>query len=178
MLPGLADVDERIIAWLNFLVLIISSIIFTIYYLKSVKPESLSQEIGPGAYEKCKWYRIVAGVFMTVACANYHVYSHYPLPFLHDWIPQTFPWPYRISVVLASLIAIPFAALMCIGMYDAGEETMTPKKKHAMFTTGIYEHMRHPQAVGEFPLWWVAAFLAHSPFLVLFSFLYLPIWYW
>ena len=42
---------------------------------------------------------------------------------------------------------------------------------------GIYQKIRHPQAVGEFPLWWVIAFLVHSPFLVLFSFLYVPVWY-
>jgi protein-S-isoprenylcysteine O-methyltransferase Ste14 len=35
--------------------------------------------------------------------------------------------------------------------------------------------MRHPQAVGEVFLWWVMAFLANSPFLVIFSFVYIPI---
>ena len=45
---------------------------------------------------------------------------------------------------------------------------MTPKREHTMYE-GIYTRIRHPQAVGEFPLWWVLAFLAHSPFLVLFT---------
>jgi methanethiol S-methyltransferase len=56
---------------------------------------------------------------------------------------------------------------MLRGVKDAGEETMKPKRDHEMYV-GIYERIRHPQALGEFPLWWVIAFLVHSPFLVLF----------
>lgn len=63
-------------------------------------------------------------------------------------------------------------------MRDAGEETMSPKKEHKLYSGGIYEHMRHPQAVGEFPLWLTFALLAHSPFMTLLSFLYLPVWYY
>jgi protein-S-isoprenylcysteine O-methyltransferase Ste14 len=33
-------------------------------------------------------------------------------------------------------------------------------------------------ALGEMPLWWVMAFLFNSPFLVLFSFIWIPVWYW
>jgi methanethiol S-methyltransferase len=36
--------------------------------------------------------------------------------------------------------------------------------------------IRHPQAVEEVMLWWVLAFLLNLPFLVLFSFVYLPVW--
>lgn len=60
------------------------------------------------------------------------------------------------------------------GMRDAGEETMVVKKEHTMYG-GIYEKIRHPQAVGELPFWWVIAFLLHSPFLVLYSFVWIPI---
>jgi hypothetical protein len=31
-------------------------------------------------------------------------------------------------------------------------------------------------AVGEFPFWWAIGFALNSPFLVVFSFLYLPVW--
>ena len=40
---------------------------------------------------------------------------------------------------------------------------------------GIYEKIRHPQALGELPFWWVIAFLLHSPFLVLYSLVWIPI---
>lgn len=66
---------------------------------------------------------------------------------------------------------------MIRGTKDAGEETMKPKREHTMYG-GIYKRIRHPQAVGEFPLWWMIAFLVHSPFLVIFSFVYVPVWYY
>ena len=42
---------------------------------------------------------------------------------------------------------------------------------------GIYEKMRHPQAVGEVTLWWLIALLLNSPFLALYSFVFIPIFY-
>ena len=54
---------------------------------------------------------------------------------------------------------------------------MRPKPEQTLYD-GIYQYIRHPQAVGEFPFWWVLALLAHSPFLVLFTFVYIPVWYW
>jgi len=160
------------IPWLNFVVLIISSGLFFAYYLKSVRPAALEKRIGPSAYQTCARYRLVSSVFMFVVFIDYVVYLFYPLPL---GLPATFPWPWWLSVVIAVLIGIPCGYLMWRGMKDAGPETMTPKKEHEMYG-GIYAKIRHPQAVGEMPLWWVIAFLLHSPFLVLFSFLYIPIW--
>ena len=79
--------------------------------------------------------------------------------------------------MIAAVIAVPSLYLMIRGVKDAGEETMRPKPEHEVYC-GIYERLRHPQGLGEFPLWWVIAFLLHSPFLVLFSFLYIPVWYY
>lgn len=169
--------QHQILAWSNFAVLIVSSVIFTVYYMKSVQPAALEKKIGIRAYEKCKWYRIVAGAFMMIAAINYIEFYYYPLPGLPTSL-RVFPWPYYVSMIIAIAITIPFGYLMWIGMRDAGEETMTPKKDHTMYSGGVYEHMRHPQAVGEFPLWWTFAFIANSPFLALFSFLYIPIWYY
>ena len=162
------------IAWINMSVLVLSSILFSVYYVKSVQPAALEKKIGPAAYEKCARYRSVASFFMMVAGADYVLYYWFPLPLP---IPETFPWHHGISAGMAVAIAIPASYLMHRGMKDAGAETMRPKKEHQMYG-GIYQKIRHPQAVGEFPLWWVIGFLVHSPFLVLFSFLYLPIWYY
>jgi protein-S-isoprenylcysteine O-methyltransferase Ste14 len=63
---------------------------------------------------------------------------------------------------------------MLRGLKDAGRESMEPRKEHALHG-GIYRRMRHPQAVGEMPLFWAIALLLHSPFLVLWSFVYLPV---
>ena len=115
---------------------------------------------------------------MFVAAMNYIIFYFLPLPGLHDNL-RVFPWPYKMSALLAILITPPCAYLMFVGMKDAGEETMKPRKEHGLYSGGIYEHMRHPQAVGEFPLWFTFALLAHSPFLTLFSLVvYLPVWYY
>jgi len=160
--------------WTNFGVLIASSFLFTLFYVKSVSPAALEERIGASAYEKCSTYRMIASVFMMVVAGNYVLYYWFPLPLS---LPNTFPWPWRVSAAIAASIAFPSLYLMVRGVKDAGEETMRPKREHEMYG-GIYERIRHPQALGEFPLWWVIAFLVHSPFLVMFSFLYVPVWYY
>ena len=159
------------IAWINLIVLILSTLLTWYFYIKSTGPAALEKKIGVVAYKKCTRYRLLASLFITVACINYVVYFFYPLPLP---LPQTFPWSWWISGVIAAVIAIPSGYLWIRGMLDAGEETMVVKKDHTMYK-GIYEKIRHPQAIGELPFWWVMAFLLHSPFLVLYSFLWAPI---
>jgi protein-S-isoprenylcysteine O-methyltransferase Ste14 len=163
-----------IVPWINFAVLVASSFLFTAFYLKSVGPAALEKKIGPSAYQRCASYRLIASVFMLVTVTNYILYHWFPLPLP---LPLTLPWPWWISAAIAVLIAAPSAYLMLRGAKDAGEETMRPKREHALFG-GIYARIRHPQAVGEFPIWWTLAFLLHSPFLVLLSFAYIPVWYY
>ena len=170
-------ISDAAISWANFAALVISSYIFTVYYVKSVRPAALEKEIGLKAYEYCKWYRIVSGVFMTVASINCLLFGYYPLPGLPPSMTK-FRWTYSTSVKLAVAVTVPCGYLMWVGMRDAGEETMSPKKEHGLYSGGIYEHMRHPQAVGEFPLWATFALLAHSPFMLFFTFVYGPIWYY
>ena len=161
------------IEWLNIISLVLSTILFTIFYIKSVGPAKLEQEIGEVAYEKCARYRVVMGIFEAMTIVNYVIYYFYPLPFP---LPVALPWEWWISLVLAVIIGIPSVYLMFRGMKDAGKETLTPRKEHTMYG-GIYERMRHPQAVGESVIWFPFALLLHSPFLVLYSFIFIPIMY-
>ncbi len=163
------------IAWINFIVLIISGVLMHVFYVMSVRPAALEQKIGPQAYQRSALYRRICGIFMFVIPINYIAYRWYPLSI--DPFPITFSWPYWVSVVIALLIGIPCGYLMWRSMKDAGAEAMTPDKSHTMYS-GIYQKIRHPMALGEMPLWWVMAFLLHSPFLVLFSFVWVPVWYW
>jgi protein-S-isoprenylcysteine O-methyltransferase Ste14 len=162
------------IAWLNFGVLALSSVLFAVFYVRSVRPAALEKEIGPAAYRRCARDRFVSSILMSLAAGNYALYYWYPLPVP---LPRTFPWPWWVSAAIAVLIAVPSGYLMFRGVRDAGEETMRPKREHGMYG-GIYTRIRHPQAAGELPLWWAMAFLAHSPFLALFSVVYVPIWIW
>jgi methanethiol S-methyltransferase len=162
------------IPWINFAIMIISTVLFTHFYVKSVGPVALERKIGGSAFQKCATYRLFASVFMMVVAVNYILYYWFPLPLP---LPAVFPWSWPISALLAACIAVPSSYLMIRSVKDAGEETMRPKHEHEMYG-GIYERIRHPQAVAELALWWAIAFIVHSPFLVLFTFLYIPVWYY
>lgn len=157
--------------WLNLIVLIIATKLLLYFYVLSVGPVRLEQRLGERAWRRCLWYRVIAGTFEFVIMANYVVYIFYPLPI---GLPERFPWPWWVSVVIGLVIGLPTGWLMLRGLKDAGRESMEPRKEHALHG-GIYGRMRHPQAVGEMPLFWAIAFLLHSPFLVLWSFVYLPV---
>ncbi len=159
------------IAWFNLALLVAATLLTFYFYVRSAGPAALEKKIGPTAYDRCTRFRIIASIFMTVATVNYVVYYFHPLP---TALPLTFPWPWWLSVMIAVTIAVPAGYLFWRGVKDAGEETMIVKKGHVMYG-GIYEKIRHPQAAGELPFWWVIAFLLNSPFLVLYSFAWIPI---
>ena len=159
------------IAWINLVVLVVCALLVLVFYVKSVRPAALEKKIGPAAYTKCTRYRTLSGVFMILALLGYVVYVFYPLPV---GLPTTFPWRWWVSAVIAAAIALPSGWLFYRGVKDAGEETMRPKREHTLYG-GIYNKIRHPQAAGELPFFWVFAFLLHSPFLALLSFIWVPI---
>jgi protein-S-isoprenylcysteine O-methyltransferase Ste14 len=154
------------IAWINF-----AALIFATLFFLSVSPAALENVIGPVAYRRCGRDRVVAVIFEFVTLVNYVLYRFYPLPVP---LPNAFPWPWWVSTLIALVIGVPSIALMVIGMKDAGEEAVIPKKEHTMYG-GIYNRIRHPQAAGEVFGWLWIAFLLHSPFLVAFSLIYFPV---
>jgi len=162
------------IEWLNLLLFIISMITSLYFYLKSVQPAKLEQEIGEIAYEKCERYRIYSSIPFVLFFVSYFIYFWYPLPLP---IPLTFPWDYSLTFLFAILLAIPSLTLMFIGVRDAGEETLAPRKEHKMYS-GIYKKIRHPQSLGEVWTGHVMALILNSPFLFLISFLWIPVFYY
>ena len=158
-------------AWINFAVLLFASLLFLFFYVLSASPAGREKIIGPRAYHLCFYDRLISGAFELVITINYILYYFFPLP---TPLPDQFPWAWWISLVIAALIGIPATVLMLVGLRDAGEEAMRPKKEHTMYG-GIYAKIRHPQAVGEVFLFPAMAFLLHSPFLTLFSLIYFPI---
>lgn len=159
------------IAWINFAVLLFASLLFLLFYVRSVSPAGREKINGPGAYQRCFYERLVAGFLEFVITANFILYFFFPLP---TPLPEKFPWAWWVSALIAALIGLPALVLMLVGLRDAGEEAMRPRQEHRMYG-GIYQHLRHPQAVGEVFLFPVMALLLHSPFLVLFSLVYFPI---
>lgn len=160
------------IAWINFYILMIATILFTVYYVFSVSPAAREKLIGEKAYAQCGRFRAAAIGFEMITVANYILFSFYPV---QSPLPRHFPWPWWLSVVIGLAVGLPATWLMLIGMKDAGPEAVAPKKEHGMYG-GIYRTIRHPQAVGEVFLFPVMAMLVHSPFLLLFSLIYFPIY--
>jgi methanethiol S-methyltransferase len=159
------------IAWINFAVLLAASILFLFFYVRSAAPAGREKIVGPRAYRLCYYDRLISGAFELLITANFILYRFFPL---ETPLPENFPWAWWVSIVIALVIGIPATTLMVIGVRDAGEEAMRPKKEHVMYA-GIYTYLRHPQATGEVFLFLVIAFLLHSPFLALFSLIYFPI---
>jgi len=146
----------------------------TVSYIKSVSPAALEQQIGEVAYERSARYRKIATAAYYFMFLNYVVYYFYPLS---TPLPDFFPWQYWITVVIATAIFIPSIYLMYIGARDAGEETLTPRKEHTLYG-GIYETIRHPQALGEVWLGLVIALYLNSPLLAVLSFIFFPTFYY
>ncbi|NOZ49362.1 MAG: hypothetical protein GXP37_04840 [Chloroflexi bacterium] len=161
------------IAWINFLILVIATFLTGYFYIKSVQPVALARNIGETAWRTCERYRLFSIVFMTITVINYIIVYFYPLPLP---IARQFPWPWPVSLVIALVILVPALYLLVRGSKDAGIESLKPRPEHEMYG-GIYEKMRHPQAVGESVTWLGIAFLLHSPFLALYSLIWLPIYY-
>jgi protein-S-isoprenylcysteine O-methyltransferase Ste14 len=159
------------IAWINLAVLLISTILFLVFYIRSVSPAGREMVRGQQAYKLSFYDRLVSGAFEFVILANYVIYHFYPL---NTPLPALFRWPWAVSFIVAIIIGVPATILMLMGMRDAGEETLRPKKEHTMYG-GIYTRIRHPQATGEVFLFLVIALVLNSPFLTLFSLIYFPI---
>lgn len=159
------------IAWINFAVLLFSSFFLLFFYVRSVNPAGRETVIGLRAYQLCFYDRLTSAAFEFVITINYILYYFYPLD---TPLPDSFPWRWWISLVIATIIGVPALILLIIGIRDAGLETMRPKKEQVLFG-GIYAHLRHPQAVGEVFLFLVIALLLNSPFLTFFSLIYFPL---
>jgi protein-S-isoprenylcysteine O-methyltransferase Ste14 len=166
--------DLRMIEWINVLVMGISSVSMLYFYVKSVGPAALEIKMGKEAYKRCGQYRMIASVAEMFIIITYIIYFFYPIKTIG--IPQTFPWEWGISICIGIGIAIPSCYIMVKGLRDAGKEAMVPQIGQQLYQ-GIYKYIRHPQAIGELPLWWSASLILNSPFLTFYSIIFVPIFY-
>ncbi|MEN8907162.1 MAG: methyltransferase [Clostridiales bacterium] len=158
--------------YINFVIMVISIFCIYFFYIKSVQPASLEKKIGDCSYKRCKHYRMVASIFMFLTLATFIMYKYYPLPIS---LLKTFSWSWSTSIKIAVIISIPSIFLFYKGVKDAGSETMSPNKDNKMYA-GIYEKIRHPQAVGEYFLWIIISLLLNSPFVLIISLIMLVPW--
>ena len=158
------------VAWLNLLSLHVSAFFLVYLGILSVMPVTRAERRGERAWKECKWLRSVAGLCEFVLIMNMILWIWFPVPNL--------AWPFHpnpvVGKVIALAIAVPSSAILMKGMKDAGKETMQPSKTTKMFG-GIYQHIRHPQTLGEMPLFIAVALFVNSLFLVLWATLFVVV---
>lgn len=159
------------IKWINFSLLIISLFFFSYLYILSVQPVKREKRKGQKAWRECMKLRIIAGIFEFMVVINLILWIWFPVPLINWKVHSNIV----IGLIIGIVISIPCLALMLKGMKDAGSETLEPSKKTELYG-GIYQYIRHPQSIGEFPLFVAIAFMVNSWFLVILMIIYILIY--
>ncbi|TFG05761.1 MAG: isoprenylcysteine carboxylmethyltransferase family protein [Promethearchaeota archaeon] len=162
--------SEAVIAWINFLLLNIFSVLFNYFYILSVQPVTLEESRGERAWTDCTRYRTISALLVFLMTLNLILWLWFPVPGLTWRIHDNF----LIGILIALCIAIPCLIILYKAFKDAKGETMKPSKETTTYG-GIYQYIRHPQTVGEFPIYIALAFAVNSLFLVLWTVLYILI---
>ncbi len=162
------------INWINFGSLLLSLFLFSYLYSLSIQPVKREQRKGKLAWKQCMRLRLTAGFFELIIVMNLILWILFPIPLINWQISNN----YLIGILIGILITIPCLVIMIKGMRDAGQETIQPSQDTQMYG-GIYNHIRHPQSLGEFPLFIAIAFMVNSWFLIIlmsaYVVLYVPI---
>jgi len=158
--------------WINFAILLFSVIVFSLLYTLSTMPVTLSEKRGEKAWKECRNYRMIAMIFEFISLANIILWLWYPIEAVNWKISESYWW---IGVIIGASIMIPGIILMIKGMLDAGSETAAPSQETEMYG-GIYKYIRHPQTLGEMPMFFAIAFATNSWFLVLLMTAYVLIY--
>ncbi|MEJ2248169.1 MAG: isoprenylcysteine carboxylmethyltransferase family protein [Candidatus Lokiarchaeota archaeon] len=161
-----------IVAILNFIILLVSIFIMSYVYIPSIQPMKMSEKYGDKAWNYAKILRSIGGIFELVSVINIILWIWFPLPFVFTWIVSPNIW---IGIIISICLFIPCGILVGLGVKSAGPETLTPSKETEMYG-GIYKYIRHPQSLGEFPMFIALGFLVNSWFLVIFSGLFIVIY--
>jgi len=132
------------------------------------------QNRGEKAWKECKTLRSIAGFFEFVIMINMILWIWFPIPEL-NWIIDSNIW---VGIIICIMMIVPCVIIMALGVISAGKETLEPSKETEMYGE-IYKYIRHPQTLGEFPIFVALAFAFNSWFLVIFMaawiIIYIPI---
>lgn len=166
---------NMIIAMVNFISFIIACFIMSYLYILSIQPVKRAEKRGEKAWSDCKKFRSIGGFLELVSVVNLFLWIWFPLPLVDTWIISPNIW---VGIIISICIAIPCTTILLLGVKAAGTETLSPSKDTEMYG-GVYKYIRHPQSLGEFPLFPALCFAFNSWFLVLISsvfiIIYIPI---
>ncbi|MBD3352038.1 MAG: DUF1295 domain-containing protein [Candidatus Lokiarchaeota archaeon] len=152
------------IEWINFIAFLVSYFLFLFLYLFSIQPMKREQKRGEKAWEECKKIRMICGIFEMTTLITLLLWIPFPIDSLHWKIADS----YVPLIIITIILMIPLTLIMTKGIKDAGSETLMPSKETEMYG-GIYEYIRHPQTLGEFPMFVAFALLTNTWFLVILN---------
>jgi len=156
-----------------FIVVFLSMIWYTILYILSVGPAQLEKKIGEKSYKVCALLRKISFIGMGLCMISEILYFFFPynigLP--ERIINGTIGW--IISVTIGLLLGI-FATVIIKKVSKVAKDSFSPDKTNEMFG-GIYEKIRHPQAVADVAYWFSLAFILNSLFLLLIAIIWIPL---
>ncbi|MBA7653951.1 hypothetical protein ES703_61817 [subsurface metagenome] len=157
---------------INFISLLCSFFIMAYFYTLSIQPMKRFAKYGDKAWRDCKNFRSISGFGELLSVINLVLWIWFPLPIVSEWIISANVW---IGIIIGIFITVPCVLIMVKGLKDAGSETLSPSKNTEMYG-GIYNHIRHPQTLGEFPTFVAISFFFNSWFLVILSSLFIIIY--
>ncbi|MFX1407409.1 MAG: methyltransferase family protein [Promethearchaeota archaeon] len=161
-----------VIAAINFVIMLSTFFIMGYTYTISIQPMKRSEKYGDKAWADCKKFRSIGGIAEFISIGNLILWIWFPLPLVDEWIISSNIW---IGIIIGICILIPCTYLLIRGMKDAGSETLSPSKETKMYG-GIYNYIRHPQTLGEFPMFPALGFIFNSWFLVIISSIFIIIY--
>lgn len=161
------------IAIINFAVMILSTILFSVLYSMSVQPAKLEKTKGPQAYKICGKIRKISFIFVVLLFITYVLFYFFPL---QTFLPRFFLWGWVPSIIIGSMMVLIATILIYKAGKAAADESFTPNKENSMYS-GIYKKIRHPQAISDTVYYIATGFLINSPFIVFISLFWIPI-YW
>jgi protein-S-isoprenylcysteine O-methyltransferase Ste14 len=159
-------------------VLIVCAIFFsmlwyTVFYILSVSPAQFTRKNGGSAYKMCAILRkaAFAGMFLCMAAEILFFFFPLKMGIPERIIGDTIGWIISISCGILEAI---LATLLIRKVSTVATESFVPDQKNQMFG-GIYDKIRHPQAIADVGYWFALAFLFNSLFLLLVAIIWVPI---
>ncbi len=156
---------------INFFSLIISLFLFSYLYILSVQPIKREKKRGERTWRECMKLRVSASIFELIIVLNMMLWIWFPIPLINWKIHAN----YLVGIIVGIIITIPCLVILLKGMRDAGSEALQPSKETQMYG-GIYNYIRHPQSLGEFPLFTAIAFVVNSWFLIILTIGYIIVY--
>jgi protein-S-isoprenylcysteine O-methyltransferase Ste14 len=123
-----------------------------------------ADKIGKHAWALAKRDRMLSAIFMSVMTVNMILWLWFPITEL-AWVVHP---NWLVSILIGVVLAVIFTPIWFKGIKDAGRETMEPSASTKMYG-GIYNHIRHPQALGEMPWFIIISLFLNSLFLVIWA---------